>query len=99
VRDQLAGRGFGGVCAVEDERAGDAGVDRADPARDGDRLCELADQLAHRDHGEREVLAYGVELRPERADRAEQVDPGAEHAPAAPAQDLDRAGDTGRDHV
>jgi hypothetical protein len=51
----------------------------------------LPDQVAHRHDRERQVVADCVHRRPERADRTEQVDPGAEHPPVAAAQHVDRS--------
>ena len=90
---------FRGIGAVHDERARDSRVDRADPARDRNDLGDLSDQVPHRDDRERQVLADCVEGRPECADPAEQVDPGADHSPVPAAQHFDRPGNAGRDNV
>jgi hypothetical protein len=46
-----------------------------------------------------EVVADADEAGPERTDRAQQVDPGAEHPPVATTENLDGSGHAGGDHV
>jgi thiamine pyrophosphate-dependent acetolactate synthase large subunit-like protein len=54
----------GRVRAVDDQRPDEPAVDPADAAGQRQRAAELADQVAHRDHGQRDLGAESLERRP-----------------------------------